>query len=136
MDYSLAKLATIEACNQKLVEINMEKEDLNVKKVQLTRKHTAGEVNSPLITTQIAELQLEINGLDAMIATYPDGDLKNQYLAKRSTKVAKLNTLTQRLEGFNDMALLDQEYEVNCIDRSLVETDAFIAAVTARKAEL
>jgi hypothetical protein len=136
MNYSLSKFATIEACDQKLAEVNLEKEDLNVKKVQLVRKHTAAEVNSPLVSTQIAEVQLEINGLDAMIATYPDGDLKNQYLAKRSTKVSKLLTLTQRLEGFNDMALLDQEYEVNCIDRSLTETDAFIVAINTRKAEL
>ncbi|MCP9750689.1 hypothetical protein [Ferruginibacter sp. HRS2-29] len=136
MNYSLLKLETIEACDQKLAELTLEKEDLNVKRVQLVRRHTAAEVTAPQVTTQIAEVQLEINGLDAMIATYPDGDLKNEYLAKRSSKVARLNALTQRLEGFNDMALLDQEYEVNCIDRSLVETDVFIAAINGRKAEL
>ncbi|MCP9752357.1 hypothetical protein [Ferruginibacter sp. HRS2-29] len=136
MLYQVELLTTIADCDQKLAETAKEKQDLEVKKIQTERKYeTAGE-NTPKIETDIIGTEAEINAIAPAIASLPEGDLKKSYENKLRTLQSKLYTLNLRLANYSTMALLEQAFQINCLERSIVEADALIAAVTARKAQL
>ena len=136
MAYSTQMLTTVIDCDTVLTIANKEKEDLDFRKLSLERQKDNATDNSVEIDTELAAVNAEITALNAVVAGLPDGVIKTD----TQNKIVKLEyrkfLLTTRKTNYGSVSLVEKEYELACTELALTETNAFIAAVTARKAEL
>ncbi len=79
---------------------------------------------------------MELSTLNAVIPTLPEGNYKEDNLAKQKKLDWRKQVLNNKRADYGTVALLDKEFELASVERRLLEVDAFIAALTARKAAL
>ena len=71
-----------------------------------------------------------------MIATLPEGNSKEDAIKKKTKLEYKKFLLNNRKESYGAVALLEKELDLSRVTLELGEIDAFVAAITTRKAEL
>ena len=83
-----------------------------------------------------AEEEDDHAGYHYIIATLPESPAKQEALNRQKKLEYRQFLLTDRKEDYGSVALLEKEMELGQLEKQLEEVDAFIAAVTARKAAL
>lgn len=136
MTYPIEKLATIAECDTLLTYANNEKKTLEYRKYILDYSQGNAAENADLVNVSIQAAQVELQGLESLITTLPDGDAKEEYLRKRKRLENKLDDLGFKREDAGAGKLLTKMLELAQINAQLAETENFITAVTARKAAL
>lgn len=134
--YSLQKLTQASDCDVLLSWAQKEKEDLELKKlneIKLTKNYSDTSVS---IETELNSVNVQINTINTILSTLPDGTIKNDNLKKKTRLEYKKFLLEDRKVNYGVVALLEKELDVQRIVKELEEIDAFIAAVTQKKATL
>ncbi|MCB2377231.1 hypothetical protein LGH70_06535 [Hymenobacter sp. BT635] len=85
---------------------------------------------------ELASTQALIAGLTPVVAALADGDDKRRNQNMLNRYETRANNLTGRVENYGVTALLEKELDRDGITSDIVVLDGFIAAVTARKAQL
>jgi len=136
MEYSILLLKSKDDCNALLATANEDKATLEFRKITLERHRVTSSGSSVSIETELQTLQAQINVSESIIANIPDGDVKS----KEQTKLLGLNyrkaVLTERKNSHGVIAVLQTEYDIDCVVKDIAATDLFIETVTARMNEL
>ncbi len=136
MDYSIARLTSVADCDFLLSEATRTRGDLDNKKYTMTRKRQNTSETSTSIEGDIASLTAQITAYEAFVPTLPEGKAKQDIEVQIVNLKHKLFLLTNRRASYGLLASIQLEYDINVIEQTLADTDAFIAAVNAVKAGL
>ena len=134
--YSIQKLTQVSDCDVLLSWAQREKEDLELKKlneIKLTKNYSDTSIS---IETELNSVTVQINTIDSILASLPEGIIKNDNLKKKTRLEYKKFLLEDRKVNYGVVALLEKEADVQRIVKELEELEAFIAAVTQKKATL
>lgn len=132
MNYTVSLLTTEADC-QALIDIaQSEKDGLNYRKTGLQRQRQTATLTSAEIETELASVNAELNALQPVMNSLPDGPTKTEALRKYKKAEYKKFLLEQRKENYGVMSLLEKEYDIACIEKDIEEADAFIAALKDR----
>ncbi len=133
MAYTVNNIATKADCDVLLSIANKEKSDLAFRKLSLERQQSTYSTNSVEINAELTAINAEVNALTTIVNSLPDGDLKNEQLAKLKRAELKQFLLTDRKDDYGAVALLNKEFDLARVEKELEECDIFIAAIEARK---
>jgi hypothetical protein len=136
MSYTLSNLTTKADCTVLLNIANAEKDSMIYRKTGLQRQSQTATLTSMEIEASLAAVTAELAALDAILATLPAGPTYEENVVRKTKAEYKKFLLEQRRGNYGPIALVEKEYDIACIDQSIVETNAFIAAVTSRSEEL
>ena len=136
MEYSLAQVSTAQDCDLLISIAQLEQDDLNYKKTQQDRQHQAVTTSASSVEADLVGVTAQVTGYQTAIAAMADGPAKNKLLDKLESLEHQQYLLRKRSQRYGILALLQAEYAISCIEKQLLETTAYIDAVTARKAEL
>jgi hypothetical protein len=134
--YSIQKLTQVSDCDVLLSWAQREKEDLELKKlneIKLTKNYSDTSIS---IETELNSVTVQINTIDSILASLPEGAIKNDNLKKKKRLEYKKFLLEDRKVNYGVVALLEKEADVQRIVKELEELEVFIAAVTQKKATL
>ncbi|MDB5202907.1 MAG: hypothetical protein JWQ27_2316 [Ferruginibacter sp.] len=136
MNYATSLLSTIADCNALLAIAAADRTDLDIRKRQLERKQENASSNSAEIDADLASVIAEIDAYQQVIAGMPEGPAKQQLVSKLTKAEYKKFILEERRNNYGVVAVLQQQYDLTCMEKDLAEADLFITAVNDRRAEL
>lgn len=136
MTYSVNQLATVAECDAVLGIANKEKADLQWRQSSIQRRQSAYAESSVEIAAELAAVNAELAAYVSIIANLPEGPAKQEALNRQKKLEYRQFLLTDRKEDYGSVALLEKEMELGQLEKQVEEVDAFIAAITARKAAL
>jgi hypothetical protein len=132
MNYTVSLLTTRPDCQALIDLANNEKETLAYRKTGLERQHRSATTTSQEIESNLLAITAELVALQAVHDSLPEGSSKQDIFNNIKRSEYKKFLLEQRKENYGVLALLEKEYDIASIDRSIVETDDFIEQVTHR----
>lgn len=136
MNYTVSLLTTRPDCQALIDLANSEKGTLEYRKTGLERQHLTATVTSAEIESSLQAVNVQIDGLQSVYATLAEGPYKQSILTAIKKAEYKKFLLEQRRENYGVLALLEKEYDIATVDRSIAETDDFITQLTTRMNEL
>ena len=136
MNYTVSLLTTRPDCQALIDLANREKDTLAYRKMGLDRQRMSATITSQEIESSLLAVTVELQGLQSVYNSLPDGAAKQQALSNIKKNEYKKFLLEQRKENYGVLALLEKEYDIASIDRSIVETEGFIGQVTDRMNEI
>jgi hypothetical protein len=126
-------MLTTRADCQALIDIaNAEKEAADYRKTGLIRQRQSASINAAEIEAELLSVNAELATLQPLLDTLPESPFKVDTLRKFKKSEYKKFLLEQRKDNYGALALLEKEYNIACVDESILETDAFITALTER----
>lgn len=134
--YNLSMLTTKADCTAVLNIATPAKESLVYRKTGLQRKNQSASLNSQEIQASLVAVTAEIEALETVLDNLPPGDVYDANEVRLRKAEHKKFLLEQRKINYGPVAQADGIYEINCLDGEIAETDAFIAALVARRDEL
>ncbi len=137
MPYSVNLLPTIVECDAALATADTELRDLQHRADNLdyTRENTTDSATE--VQAELASLDAEITALNTIIPTLTAGTKarkNNEINLRRATNRQAI--LNDKQDSRGPVALLIRELDLAQVQAQIIETNAFKAAVTARKAAL
>lgn len=136
MAYSLASISTKADCDVLISMVTKEKGDLEFRKLSLQRQQSNYSSNSVEIEAELTAVNAEIAALTTIVNNLPDGELKNEQLAKKKKAELKQFLLTDRKENYGSVALLSKEFDIAKVEREIEEAVSFLSALETRKAAI
>ena len=136
MSYTLTALSTKADCTALINIANNEKGSLAYRRTGLQRQNQTATLTSLEIETSLAAVIAEISVLDGILPTLPPGPTYDENLVKKTKLEYRKFLLEQRKGNYGPIAIVEKQYDINCVELAIAETDAFIAAVEARRDEL
>ncbi|SHI91882.1 hypothetical protein [Flavobacterium terrae] len=134
--YSIEKLTQVSDCDAVLTWAQTEKENLELKKLNES-KLTRNYANTSLsIETELQSVITQMNTINAILPTLPEGSIKEENLKKLRKLDYRKFLLEDRRINYGVVALLEKELDVERISKEIVEIDAFMTSVTQKKATL
>jgi len=136
MEYNVTILKTKDDCDAVISIATKEKSDLEFRKESLERQSISAAETALEIQQELDSLNAELNYLDSIIASLPEGKLKEENVAKWKKADYRKFILTNRKNNYGVVTAMDKQYNIACIDKSIGETDNLITQLNARKNEL
>jgi hypothetical protein len=136
MIYSLEQLKTAADCDVLLQTAGMEQEDIGFRKLQQERQYKNVTSGTGGAEAELFGVLSEIAGIEAVMATLPEGVTRKQFESKLVRLNYKKFILQERKDKYGVLALFEKEYEIACIERELSENQSYIDALIKRKNEL
>jgi hypothetical protein len=99
------------------------------------RNENASE-NDAERAADILAAQAELQSLNTMIESLPDGTRKQEEITNRMAVELRLRRLTQGADGNDPVSVIERAFDLDRFDRVMAGIDAFLEAVAARKATL
>lgn len=134
--YSIEKLTQVSDCDAVLTWAQTEKENLELKKLNESKLTKNYSTTSLSIDTELLSVTTQIAGINSVLPSLPEGSVKEDHLKKLKRLEYKKFLLEDRRINYGVVALLEKELDVERISKEIVEIDAFITAVTQKKATL
>ncbi|WP_300599390.1 hypothetical protein [Niabella sp.] len=135
-NYPLSQLTTAEDCDALINIAEKERKDMEWKKLNLLRLKDQYSNNAFVNATELGIRKKELENMDTVIATLPDGTYKTEQIKKRTTAWYKVFLLENRKTSFGDVAVIEKIYELKRIQYELDETVSLISELQTRRAEL
>lgn len=136
MNYTVSLLTTKADCTALLNIANAEKDGMVYRKTGLQRQSQTASLTSLEIEASMAAVDAELSALNAILATLPPGPTYDENLVRKTKADYKKFLLVQRRSNYGPIALVEKEYDIACLEGTIVETDAFIVSLTTRRDEL
>jgi hypothetical protein len=122
---------------QVLINIaSSEKENLAYRKTGLQLQLQTVSVTSTGITADLAAVTAEVSNLQTVLAGLPPGPTYNDTMVRLTKAEYRKFLLEQRKGNYGPIGLVEKEFDLACIERSITETDALIDSLTTRMQEL
>jgi len=136
MDYSVNSLTTAAECDVMISLATKEKNNLTARKLTLEQKQADYAKNSVVVAVELQSVTAEFTAYQAIIPSLPEGQAKEDSITRMKKLEVKLRVLNGKKEDYGNIAVLDKQFDYARAAKELEEADAFLAAVTARKAQL
>lgn len=136
MDYSVQNLTEVSDCDMLITLSQREKADLEYKKLTAERLAAKFGENSVEIATALQGVEAELQAVDTILGVIAEGPTKEEQITKKTKLEYKKFLLVNRKASYGIVALLEKECDTARLNSEIVEIDAFIAAIQARKLEL
>ncbi|CAN5886179.1 hypothetical protein BH11BAC4_BH11BAC4_06680 [soil metagenome] len=136
MDYTVSLLKTRPDCEALINIATNDKESFLYRKTGLKRQRDSASSTSVEIEADLASVNAELAAYQTILASLPDGPARDNTLVLQTKAQYKKFLLEERKGSYGVLAILEKEFNFACIDQSIAETDAFLAAVTARMSEM
>ncbi len=134
MNYDVQKLMTKDECTRLIEAVNQDKGDFISRKILLSKRLNGSPDGKAKIGDQIIQLEAQMEGFKLAIPKLEDGVTKSLLQNDILDATSKLFRLNLRLANFGIIEQLQTALEYNGTDKSIVEADLLIAAVTSRQA--
>ena len=132
MNYSVSLLTTRPDC-QALIDIaNSDKKGLLYRRAGLEIQSDSATSNSTEIDAELSAVTAEIASLQAIINGLPDGPTRDILILRYKKADVKKALLESRKDKYGVLSLLQKENDIACIDKDIIEIDAYITALTDR----
>jgi hypothetical protein len=131
MTYTVSLLTTRPDCEALINLANREKNTLAYRKLGLERQILSATITSAEIESNLLAVTAEIDALQQVYDNMPEGPAKEDIFTSITKAEYRKFLLEQRKENYGVLALLEKEYNIASVDRSIAETDDFVAQVTA-----
>ena len=132
MIYSVSLLTTKPDC-QALIDIaNSDKKGLLYRRAGLEIQSDSATSNSTEIDAELSAVTAEIASLQAIINGLPDGPTRDILILRYKKADVKKALLESRKDKYGVLSLLQKENDIACIDKDIIEIDAYITALTDR----
>jgi hypothetical protein len=132
MNYTVSLLTTRPDCQALIDLAKRDKDTLAYRKLGFERQRLSVTITSQEIASNLLAVTAELQALQAVHDSLPDGAAKQDIFNNIKKSEYKKFLLEQRKENYGVLALLEKEYDIASIDRSIVETDDFIGQVSTR----
>jgi peptidoglycan hydrolase CwlO-like protein len=136
MSYSVNLLSTVDDCDQVLTNANQEKDELLFRQTSLLREQKNLTNSSNEVSEDFQALTTEANALKTVIAALGEGTTKEENKKKLRRAEYRLSLVNDRKAHYNVVTILENEHDLALIQREIEEVDAYIAAITERKAAI
>lgn len=136
MIYSLSNLTSVADCDLLIGMLTKEQEDLVFQQVVQTKRADDLSDNSVDFQTDLVSVQGELNIIDGVIATLPNGPQKEKQLTNRLALELRLRRLNDRKDNYGPVGLINAQYEIEAINLSLTAINSLIANLQTRRAEI
>lgn len=134
--YSIEKLTQVSDCDAVLTWAQTEKESLELKKLNESKLTKDYSTTSLSIDTELLSVTTQINAINTVLPTLPEGSVKEDHLKKLKKLDYRKFLLEDRRINYGVVALLEKELDVERLTKEITEIDAFITSVTQKKATL
>lgn len=136
MAYTVNVLTTVAECDQRLTTAGQLRAVVLNRQQNLLLLITQLALAAPQALAELQGTTATLNGIVTMLTTLPEGPAKVKYETEKERLEYQQQVLARRVDTNGPMALLDRELDLGRITAELIEIDAFIAAVQARRAVL
>ncbi len=136
MVYSLTQITTVADCNGLIESAQMERDEIAFRKQQQERQYNNISNGTVGVDVELAAVAAEIGSIEPIVASLPEGQVKKDFQVRLTKLQYKKFLLEQRRDQYGIFALLEKEFQINCIEQELVVNTAYVAALEARKLEL
>jgi hypothetical protein len=136
MNYSVSLLTTKPDCQAVLDLANESMADFNFRKISLTRQKENSSGTAVNIEADLAEVTAELAGLQIALDSLPEGPYKQETLGKFKKADTKKFLLEQRKENYGVINQVGKEFDIACVEKSIIENQVYIDALTVRLNEL
>jgi hypothetical protein len=136
MSFSVNLISTAADCNLLLSLAAKEKSDLEFRKLSLERQRSSYAETAVEVETELQSVSAELAALVSIIASLPDGQVKDENITKQKKLELKQYLLTEKKDNYGAVALLEKEFGQARLEKELTATQDFITAMEARKAAL
>ena len=136
MSYTVQSLKTKADCQELINNAATEEGNLAFKKTTLERKQDSSALNAMDIDGDLIGVSAELSALEAAFATMPAGKAKDEMQSRITTVAYRKFTLEKRRKQNGVLVQLQKEYETRCVDLAIAENEAYVLALSNRKAEL
>ncbi|NHN26359.1 hypothetical protein FIA58_011775 [Flavobacterium jejuense] len=136
MNYTINNLTQVSDCDVLLTWAGKEKAELTFKKISEERLTVKYSSTSLEVESELQGVLIELTALDSVIASLPEGEIKEDKLKKKTKLVYRKFLLEDRKESYGTIALLEKELDLERVNKEIEEVDAFILAITNHKATL
>jgi hypothetical protein len=133
MAYSLDFLTQKSEADALLNTAQRDKRTLEVREQSLSLRTANSAEDSVELQAELNEARLLLETTNSVIATLPEGDRKEDEITKKMDLELKIRKLTRSGSRLSPVSKIENEYELDQLDRQLAGIDAFITEVTARK---
>lgn len=136
MDYSVDRLTSVEECDSMLQIAQVAKDDFVYSKSTLEHRMASYEERSVKHETDLGAVTAELDSLNAIFDTLPDGEVKEDVESRIKRLEYRQWLLEERSDSYGVISLLEQQMDIAKIDAQIAEIDTFITAVEAHKTTL
>jgi hypothetical protein len=136
MGYSVNLIGTQADCDLLLSLAAKEKSNLEFQKLSTQRQRENYAETAAAVAAELQAVDAELAALGSIIATLPDGDVKDDNITRQKRLELRKRLLDDRKENYGSVALLEKELGIDRIDKELAAMQDFIVAVQERKAVL
>lgn len=134
--FSVELLSTVSDCDALIAIATKKRGDLDFKRLTLVRKQSVSSTTAASIESEIASVTAELANYVTQLETLPEGSYREDVLDKQYRAQYRLYTLNARKNATGARAVSQQAYDIDCVDVTITQNEAFIAALNARKAAL
>lgn len=136
MDYSIPNLTDVADCNVLLSWASKEKADLNFKKLSNERMTVKYAESAQELEAELQGVLAELTATQTTIPVLPEGLSKEDAINRKTRLEYKKFLIETRKESFGAVALLEKEMDLARVDLEIIEVDASMETIEARKAAL
>ncbi len=136
MNYSVNKLTSKADCDALIQVANKGKDDLQYRKTTVNHQNVNFATTADEVDADLSSTNAQLTALTTVIASLPNGDVKDANITKQKKLELKAFLLNQKKENYGSIALLMNEFEQAKIDLEIAEADSLITAVQTQKAAL
>jgi hypothetical protein len=136
MAFSLELIASPEEADNLIKTAQRDKRIFVHRKESLDLRNVNSAENAAQQQEDLSVTQAELTSATAVIAGLPDGPKKEEEITKKMALEVKLRRINESSSKTGTIALIEQEYDADLLDRQITGINAFIDVVTARKAAL
>lgn len=136
MAFTLNLITVPQEADSLIKMANRDKRNLEHRKESFDLRNVNTAENAAENAGELSEANASLASVIALIATLPDGEKKEDEVTKKLDLELRIRRLTRSGSKTGAVATIEREYDADMIENQLDGIDAFITAVTARKAAL
>ena len=136
MDYTVSLLTTAADCQAAINIARAEKENLDYKRMGLSRQRQSATLNAASIEAELAAVNAELEVLQQILNTVQEGQLKEETRGKFKKADYKKFLLENKKANYGALSMIEKEYDLASNDKVIAETVDYINALENRMKEL
>jgi hypothetical protein len=134
--FNLELITSAADADQLLRIAQREKRSIYVRRENLSLRNENASENGAERSADIVAAQAELQSLNTVIDSLPEGERKQEEITNRMAVELRLRRLTRGGDGNDPVSIVERAFDVNRFDRDITGIEEFVAAVEARKLEL
>lgn len=136
MAYSISLITLPSEADQLIAMVTRDKRSLANRKEALLIRSQTSVLSSQERATELALAKASLAAVIDKIATMADGPEKEDQITKKMELEVRVRKLSKSDGKAGAISILETEYDADLLDRQISAMDAFVTAVTDRKAQL